>query len=144
MANKTGKCMCGAVTVILGSTSDHLRACHCDMCRRWTGSSFMTIHADGDELTYEGPVKSYASSDWAERTWCDQCGSTLWYRLTIPGREMYGVSAGLFENAAGLTLTSESYIDRKPIGFSFAGDHKRITEAQVNEIIAAFLAEEPK
>ena len=60
------------------------------------------------------------------------------------GREMYGVSAGLFDNAAGLTLTSESYIDRKPEGFSYAGDHQRITEAQVNEFIAAFVAEDAK
>jgi len=104
----------------------------------------MTIHVDGDALVYDGPVRKFASSDWAERAWCDQCGSTLWYRLTIPGREMYGVAAGLFENAAGLTLKSESYIDRKPDGFSYAGDHNRITEVQVNEFIAAFMAEDAK
>ncbi len=134
--------MCGAVSVNLAAASNHLRACHCDMCRRWTGSAFMTIHADGGTLTYEGPVKTFASSDWAERTWCDSCGSTLWYRLTIPDREMYGVSAGLFENAAGLKLENESYIDKKPDGFSYAGDHDRITEAQVKDIIAAFMAGE--
>lgn len=132
--------MCGAVTVTADLKPGSLSACHCDMCRRWTGSAFLSIHAEGDAVSSEGPVKLFTSSDWAERAWCDRCGSTLWYHLTLKGREMYGVSAGLFENTAGRSLEGEYYIDRKPDGFSYAGDHKRITEAEVNDIIATFMA----
>ncbi|KZZ28060.1 aldehyde-activating protein, partial [Sulfitobacter sp. HI0082] len=79
------------------------------MCRRWTGSAFLEIDAKPGSLTYDGPVKSYASSDWAERAWCDSCGSTLWYHLTLPGHDYYSLSAGLVENAGGLPLKTEIY-----------------------------------
>jgi hypothetical protein len=142
MTEITGQCLCGDVTVTLKPKKQHLGACHCDMCRRWTGSVFLAIHAAKGSLKSTGPVKTFRSSGWAERAWCDNCGSTLWFRLTIPGREHFGVAAGLFKNAAGMTLSNESYIDRKPSGFSFAGEHQRITEAEVKEIIADFMAEE--
>ena len=84
-------------------------------------------------------MKSYKSSDWAERAFCGTCGSALWYRLTIEGmeNEPYQVSAGLFENAADLDLTLEVYIDKKPSGYAFAGDRKRMTEAEVLEMVNA-------
>ncbi|AYE87612.1 GFA family protein [Sulfitobacter sp. W002] len=109
------------------------------MCRRWTGSAFLEIDAKPGSLTYDGPVKSYASSDWAERAWCDSCGSTLWYHLTLPGHDYYSLSAGLVENAGGLPLKTEIYIDVKPDGYAFAGDHEIKTKAEVEAGFAAFV-----
>ena len=88
----------------------------------------MAVHAKSDDVTLKGPVKTHATSDWAERGWCDASGSTLFYRLRHAG--CYGVSAGLFEDAAGHRLTEEYYIDHKPAGWDFAGDHKRMNEAE--------------
>ncbi len=73
-----GHCLCGAVTVTFEPTENKLGACHCEMCRRWTGSALLEIDAKPGTVHYEGPVKSYASSDWAERAWCASCGTTLW------------------------------------------------------------------
>ncbi|MFV2002818.1 MAG: GFA family protein [Paracoccaceae bacterium] len=140
MVAATGRCLCGAVSVHIVPDMDELRACHCDMCRRWSGSAFLSIHVPDGSLTSDGPVRTYKSSDWAERAWCELCGSSLWYRLCTPGREFYGVAAGLFDKACGFALAKEFYIDRKPDGFAFAGEHKRLSEARMNEIIAAFVA----
>ena len=123
-----GQCMCGAVTVRVAKLADGLSACHCQMCRRWTGAAFVALHADGDDVSWTGPVKTYASSDWASRGWCDVCGSTLFYRIEQDGS--YGLAAGLFDGAAGQRLSMEGYIDEKPAGYAFAGDHKTLTRAQ--------------
>lgn len=123
-----GQCLCGAVDVRVDRFGDRMSACHCDMCRRWTGSAFMAVHARGDNVTLTGPVKTLGTSEWAERGWCDACGSTLFYRLKQDGS--YGLSAGLFEDAAGRSLTEEYYTDQKPAGWAFAGDHKRMNEAE--------------
>jgi len=123
-----GQCMCGAVTVSMAKLGDTMSACHCDMCRRWTGSAFLSVHASGGNVTIDGPVKTVSLSDWAERGWCDACGSTLFYRLKDNGS--YGLSAGLFENMGGNGLTQEYYVDQKPAGFAYSGDHKRMTEAE--------------
>lgn len=123
-----GRCLCGAVEVQVTRFGPGMSACHCDMCRRWSGSAFVALHASADNVTLDGPVKTLATSEWAERGWCDACGSTLFYRLKADGS--YGLSAGLFDNAAGRGLTEEYYIDQKPAGWAFAGDHNRMNEAE--------------
>ncbi|WP_227271201.1 GFA family protein [Roseobacter weihaiensis] len=143
-AEMNGQCLCGAVTVTFVAHNDHLGACHCDMCRRWTGSALLEIDAAPGSLTYEGPVKNYASSEWAERAWCDICGTTLWYHLTVPGKDFYGVSAGLVDNAGGLSLEKEIYIDSKPAGYAFAGAHKKQTKAEFEAEIAALSEGQPQ
>ncbi|MGB7317903.1 MAG: GFA family protein [Planktotalea sp.] len=138
MSRLSGQCMCGNVKLSFEPLEPKLGACHCEMCRRWTGSAFLEIDAKPGSLTVEGPVKSYTSSEWAERAWCDTCGSTLWYHLTIPEHDYYSISAGLVDNAGGLKLEKEIYIDVKPEGYAFAGDHETKTKAEVEAGFAAF------
>ena len=49
------------------------------------------------------------------------------------------MALGLFDEPDGFPLTSEIYIDRKPAGFAFAGEHERKTKAEVE---AAFGGED--
>lgn len=123
-----GHCMCGAVTVSVAKLGETMNACHCEMCRRWTGSAFVAVHALSDDVTMNGLVKTIASSDWATRGWCDTCGSTLFYRVNNDGS--YGLAAGLFDDLAGKVMSVEYFIDQKPAGFAFAGDHTRLTEVE--------------
>tara|TARA_R110002020_G_scaffold22372_9_gene75335 strand:+ start:2082 stop:2462 length:381 start_codon:yes stop_codon:yes gene_type:complete len=122
---------------------DRLVACHCDMCRRWTGGVFTSFQAE-EGYVVTGPVRIFESSDVAERAFCSECGSSLWYRMHArPGeaREAPSFAAGLFENAAGARLQVEFFSDLCPDGYAFAGDHKRMTEA---DCMAAFApAEDP-
>lgn len=123
-----GHCMCGAVSVTVAKLDAAMNACHCDMCRRWTGSAFVAVHGAAANTVFDGPVKTAATSDWAERGWCDACGSALFYQTKHTGD--YGIAAGLFDNAAGQSLTIEYYVDQKPDGFAFTGDHTRLTTAE--------------
>ena len=114
----TGHCLCGAVTVSMEPAKPELNACHCGMCRRWTGGVFIEIDARPGTLKAEGPVRSLRSSDWAERTSCATCGSPLWYRLTDPKADFHAVSAGLFGTQAftnvTFTVNGTTYTTRKP------------------------------
>lgn len=141
MTGYRGRCMCGAVTVDVTKLAPSMNACHCEMCRRWTGSAFVAVHSAADDTTFDGPVKTLSSSDWATRGWCDACGSTLFYRLDHDGS--YGIAAGLFDNAADHALTIEYYVDQKPDGFAFAGDHKRLNEAETLAYFGISEGEEP-
>ncbi len=139
-----GRCMCGAVTLRARPKKPELHACHCSSCRRWTGSAFVEIDVAPADLKAEGPVKSRVSSDWAERAWCGECGSILWYHLTVPGQEYYAVSAGLFPDAGGFELAKEIYIDCKPGGYSFAGERKTLTKHEVEALFASSAEGDPQ
>ena len=136
---RTGGCNCGQVRFELTNEPKEVGACHCGMCRKFTGGVFLGIKVPKEhfKLTKDDGLLCYQSSDWAERAFCDRCGSSLFYRVTIPG-PMQGechIGLGTLDDASGIKLTGEIYIDRKPDGYHFAEDTHKMTEA---EVIAMF------
>ena len=109
------------------------------MCRRWGGGPFVEIDC-GTDLLIRGAEKIsvYNSSEWAERAFCADCGSHLYYRLKETGQHM--VCAGLFDDAtdkADLTLKTQVFIDEKPSYYAFAGDSETLTGAELFAMIEA-------
>ncbi len=137
---QAGGCLCGAVRYTLADAPEGYGACHCNMCRRWSGGIELGLQIMPDRITWEGmdDVATYKSSEWAERGWCRKCGSSLFWRLTAEG-PMSGLTAlcaGTLDTLDGLELTSEVYIDQKPAGHAFAGERTRMTEADVMAMVA--------
>lgn len=129
---RKGGCLCGAVTYRITQDVTQTGACHCKMCRAWSGGVFLAVEVAEGGLEVTGTTKAYKSSDWAERVFCGACGSSLWYRLTMPGPH-HGtchVGFGTLNDSDDMDFEGEIFIDRKPETYSFAGDHKRMTEAE--------------
>lgn len=126
----TGRCLCGAVRFEAPATAE-IGACHCGYCRRWGGGPLLAVHC-GPNVRFENEadISTYASSDWAERAFCRQCGTHLYYRLHATGD--YFVPAGAFDTEA-FELQSQIYIDRKPAYYAFANETPMLTEQQVIE-----------
>jgi hypothetical protein len=124
-----GGCLCGAVRFTADGVEPHFHACHCGMCRRWSGGSpFFGAKAGSVRFDDEAHLGRYASSSWAERGFCTTCGTTLYYLLK-PTHEHH-LSVGAFDDPSPFRLTLELFIDRKPDGYALAGDHPRWTEAE--------------
>jgi hypothetical protein len=125
-----GRCLCGAVTVRATAVHGHVEACHCTMCRQWGGSALLCVQCESDvEIDGDEQVARYRSSKWAERGFCRQCGSNLFYRY-LPA-DSYCFTAGLFPDDALKPLSEEIFIDEKPDYYAFAGERERLTGAQV-------------
>ncbi len=124
----SGKCLCGAVRFSAETVETHVHSCHCSMCRSWTGGPMFGVAAQGVRFEGEEHIGRYASSEWAERGFCKQCGSSLFYRMKEP--EQYVIAMGTFDDAEQFKLTGEIYVDEKPGGYDFAGDHPRLTGAE--------------
>ena len=60
-------------------------------------------------------------------------GRNIYYRVTAPGPNQgtYHVGLGTMDDTSGISLTEEIFIDRKPQGYAFAGDTRKMTEAEV-------------
>ncbi len=67
----------------------------------------------------------YRSSEWAERCFCKQCGTPLFYRLIE--KNCYFVSAEAFDDRDGYALTSQIFIDEKPAYYDFANKTHNMT-----------------
>lgn len=136
-----GHCLCGAVRYTLAAPAKSFAACHCSMCRRWTGGVEMGLHNPPGGIVWEGEenIATYRSSEWAERGFCRICGSGLFWRLTAPGpmQGMLSLSVGSLDSVEGLSFDTEVYIDHKPDTYAFAGERTRMTEAKVLASVGA-------
>lgn len=134
MSDRTGKCMCGAVSFTVRDASTLFGACHCDMCRRWTGSAFLGMTVPEDKISFDGEdaISRLQSSDWAERAFCNKCGSGLWYRVTSEDfPDTYQIPIGLYDDPNGLSFDRELFIDCKPDSFAYQGKRNTMTRAEV-------------
>jgi len=136
----TGSCMCGAVHYTLDDAPDEFGACHCSMCRKWSGGIYLGATAAPDAIRFKGAenITTYTSSPWAERAFCKICGSNLYYRVTAPGPQhgTYHFGFGTLDTAGDAKLTGELFIDLKPSGYSFAEPTHAMTEGEVLALFA--------
>jgi len=78
----TGGCQCGAVRYASRQLMDNAHVCHCRMCQKAVGNLFAAlVGAPNDTLIWtRGTPAIFASSDLADRGFCAQCGTPLFYR----------------------------------------------------------------
>lgn len=125
-----GTCLCGSVKILAKTMSTQVGTCHCNMCRKWGGGPLMAVDC-GTEVNFEGKeyISLYDSSEWAERAFCNKCGSHLYYRLKE--NEQFIMPVGLFDNEETFTFDHQIFIDKKPSFYRFANVTKNMTEAEV-------------
>jgi hypothetical protein len=133
MSNKTeniGSCLCGSVRVTVTSPNHNVAACHCSMCRRWGGGPLLALEC-GSDISIEGEenITTFDSSEWAERGFCKNCGTHIFYRFK--GSQEYIIPVGLLDDENSFTLEHQIFIDRKPKFYSYANQTKNLTEAEV-------------
>ncbi len=136
MIKVTGRCLCGAVTYSAQLEKSRLVACHCGMCQQWTGGATVTTTpVVGIEFTGEDCIQYFAASSLVERGFCSVCGSNLVFREKGTATKI-SICSGTLDDAAGFELWIEIFVDSKARGYSFSGDHPRLTEAEFLELIA--------
>lgn len=132
--DRTGKCLCGAVHFTIRNLSPEFGVCHCKMCQRWAGSAFMGLTVPEDTITFDGTenIARYQSSEWAERAWCNKCGSNMWYQVTLDGpfSGVFHVPYGVLDDTSGLSINREIYADEKAGCLVLSGDRERLDTAE--------------
>ena len=126
----TGSCLCKAVSLSFSLVEEVFDACHCSMCRKWSGGPAFTV-AGGGNVTFKGEesITTYSSSAWADRGFCKTCGTHLFYRLKETG--FYNFPLGLIDDNELLKFHLQIFIDSKPEHYTFANDTELMTEAEV-------------
>jgi hypothetical protein len=81
----SGGCFCGRVRFTVTEPVRNCCFCHCESCRRATGSApvaWGTVN-ECDFKILSGEVSMYRSSPEAERGFCSTCGTSLTYRHAL-------------------------------------------------------------
>lgn len=101
---KTGSCLCGAVKYEVHGALRPVIACHCEQCRKQTGTYMSATAAEDRDLKIieSRGLKWYRSSDTARRGFCGECGSVLFWRGD--GRDYTAIAAGSIDGPTGLAL----------------------------------------
>lgn len=117
---KTGSCLCGAVAYEAQNLRDVI-GCHCKQCRKQTGS-YMTATAAQNvdfRLTKSEGLKWYRSSATAERGFCKECGSVLFWRGE--GKDYIAITAGSLDGKTDLKLEGHIFCDDAGDYYEIAG-----------------------
>ena len=129
---RPGGCLCGAVRFEVHVAEKKFNVCHCGMCRKWSAGPFMSVHCQGSgTFTKTDGLAWYRGSKWAERGFCNRCGTSLFWRLAENPEAVLIVAADALDDAEDLTLDRHIYIDAKPARYDFADKRPRITEAEL-------------
>ncbi|MGH1803498.1 GFA family protein [Enterococcus gallinarum] len=127
--NLSGRCLCGQVTIELTEVHPQVTACHCSMCQKFHGGPFLALAAcSRNQITFTGEslIQRYNSSNWAQRGFCRQCGSSLFYYAQETAEFFF--ATGLFQELTEAVFTEEIYTKDQPPFYHFAERTRRWPE----------------
>lgn len=113
--NTSGHCYCGAVTFQVTGESDWIGHCHCESCRRQSGSVMTTFAGfKHEQVIFTGAMPNrHSSDDGVTRSFCGQCGSPIAYESTDSPGEIH-LQLGLFDDLEPLVPRDHSFLNEKP------------------------------
>ena len=114
----TGECLCGIVKYRISSAPVRMGQCHCDDCRKSTGTGHSSnAFFKKEDVDIEGETSSFDSmSDTGStitRYFCSKCGSRLFGTSSIV-TNIISVSAGTLDDSSWFKPDAIVYNKRKP------------------------------
>jgi len=126
---QAGQCLCSAVRFDATIADAAMGACHCAMCRRWSGGVFLSVACTYIVMADPDALGIYASSEWGERGFCKNCGSSLLWR-SKDGAHL-AVSIQAFADPGAFPFVTQIFIEEKPASYHFSEATRDMTGAQV-------------
>lgn len=100
-----GRCHCGAVSYAISGEPVYHALCHCTDCRRATGAPAVSWALFPEEaVTITGTAKVYASSENAQRHFCGDCGTSLFYTNAVVFPRLIDVQSSTLDDPGALPL----------------------------------------
>ncbi len=113
----SGKCLCGNVSYQCHSEPKAIFNCHCEDCRRATGSVFGTnLFVPENEVEISGEVSSYShisdSGSTMTKRFCSNCGSLL-FGSNSAKPNVVSIRAGTVDQLALIKPQINLFMDKK-------------------------------
>ena len=114
----SGGCLCGKVKYTLKNEPVRMAQCHCDHCRRSTGTGHLSLaFFNKDEFNVEGETSHYTttSDSGAEmsRHFCPECGSRL-FGTNSAAPTIVSIAVGCIDDSSWFKPDAIVYNKHKP------------------------------
>lgn len=112
-----GGCLCGSIRFTATGSPAKPHTCSCKMCQRHSGALTQAwVEFSSQSVAWDGPggrPKTWRSSDYSCRSFCEVCGSTLG---AIDDEPTVALVLGSFDapNRQELRPLAHSYVSKKP------------------------------
>lgn len=106
-----GSCLCGAVAFTTTGPLRDIKACHCGQCRRTSGHFWAatSVPLDRLEITRSDGLEWFRSSPAAERGFCRNCGSSLFWKPE--GESRMAIAPGAFDDTPPFHLVEHIFTE---------------------------------
>jgi len=74
-----GSCLCGQISFVIKGDLPAPNACHCGQCRKQSGHYWASVDVKESDVTINGDIRWYPSSEKARRGFCATCGSFMFW-----------------------------------------------------------------
>jgi len=107
-----GGCLCGQIRYHITRPPIAQGICHCRTCQHAAGAESVGWAVNSNEgfAFVKGQPRVYHSSNGVERTFCENCGSTLTYRLSP---DTIDVTLATLDNPEALPPTKETWCEAR-------------------------------
>ncbi len=121
----SGGCLCGAVQYEVTGPMRDIIMCHCVMCQKSSGHHFAATAAANSDLQVfeEGALKWFKSSDHAERGFCSECGSSLFWKML--GLDRTSILVGTLDEDLNLPVSGHLFVAEKKSYYKLDEDIKQ-------------------
>lgn len=114
----TGQCLCGGVKYTIVKEPLYMGQCHCDDCRRSTGTGHASLaFFKREDVQIEGETTRYASKtdsgSTITRHFCSICGSTV-FGHNSNSKDNIGIPVGTVDDSSWFKPEFIVYHKRKP------------------------------
>lgn len=103
-------CLCGNIEIIANGAPNYTEYCHCTMCQKSSGSSFMVwvIFDKENVAVTKGEIKKYQSSPSLARGFCSDCGSNV----SIHTEKCFDLPIGALEKPSDIKIDHHIWTTR--------------------------------
>ncbi len=117
----TGGCLCAGVRYRITGPLREIVACHCNQCARTSGNFVTATSAPASTVSFDAQetLAWYRSSQAAERGFCRQCGSNLFWRAFDSGT--LSIMAGTLDPPTGLRIGRHIFVGSKSDFYEIGG-----------------------
>ncbi len=114
----TGSCLCGAIRYEIKGEIGEIVQCHCQKCRKASGTAFATnaaiAKADFNLVQGAELLKSFASGVDTERCFCGDCGAPIISKNRLKP-EVYRLRIGSLDTPLSQPVTQHIYVGSKAL-----------------------------